>query len=63
LTEIASCFGMKHYAGVASAVSALTRQMSIDSSLLSDVNSVVKRFDGMDPLHLIRHRNVPRLER
>jgi chromosomal replication initiation ATPase DnaA len=45
LTEIARCFGMKHYGGVASAVSALTHQMSIDSSLLSDFNSVVKKFD------------------
>jgi hypothetical protein len=54
------CFGMKHYGGVASA---LTCQMSVDSSLLKDFNSIVKRFDGMDPLHLIRHRNVPRLER
>ncbi|MFT5136078.1 MAG: hypothetical protein ACI8XV_001106, partial [Arenicella sp.] len=32
----------------------LTHQMSIDSRLLKDLNSIVKRFDGMDPLHLIR---------
>ncbi|MFT6044122.1 MAG: putative transposase [Porticoccaceae bacterium] len=45
LTEIACYFGMQHYGGVASAVSAVTHQMSIDSRLLKDVNSIVKKFD------------------
>ncbi|MFT5296594.1 MAG: chromosomal replication initiation ATPase DnaA [Colwellia sp.] len=63
LSDIAEYFGLQHYGGVSSAISDITRTLRDEKQLRKRLNDIIKRLDGMDPLHLIRHRNVPRLER
>ena len=47
----------------ASSIAAVKKELNFSKKLVRELKSIVNRFDGMDPPHLKRHRNVRRLER
>ena len=44
MIEISNHFGMRHYDGVASAVSVVTKSIEVDRGVRKEFNSIVKRF-------------------